>query len=1064
MTKILLLEDNSMDADLVRMELKNSLPHAELIVVNRLAEARKLMLNKPVFNIALFDLKLPDGNGMELLSELREQHCDTPIIILTGEGSEEIAITALKAGANDYIPKKPGFQKLVPGQIEFTLKHALANQKHLSVLYVEHHKSDIDLTRHHFKRVASYIHLTTVSTGTDGLKLLPESNESVCEFDVLLLDYRLPGLNALEIAKIIRHERKLSIAIVIVTGQGDEKIAVEALKIGVDDYVVKHDNYLLRMPSVITSAYRRRELERQKQALKQSETKFRLLADYAADWEYWINPEGEYVYISPACEKTSGYPPEAFKKNKNLLIEIVHPDFREIIKEHYTQKVKILHKPIEFLIVTADGKEKWISHFCRPVYDENNNYLGKRGVNRDITEQMQAQISLKQSEKRSKSIIEQATDALFIIDFNGNIVEANNKACENLGFTREEFLSMSISDLDKSYSDIDFRETTIHQLQKGENVTIESYQIRKNGTSFPAETSLGIIELKNEKVILGFVRDISERKRAELVQEVILNISNASDIAANLEETMQIIQQELGRLMNTKNFFVAFYNRETDQLSLPYYKDEKYQIGEFPAGKTLTRMVIKKGQSLLINEDKIIKLQKEGRINRVGYSSKIWLGVPLKIKGKIIGAFVIQSYSNAEAYTEKDKEILEIISKQISISVERKSAEEKLLAALESAKESDRMKTVFLANMSHELRTPLNSVIGFSDIISEDWPIEEIVRFNKIINGSGKHLLNIVEDLFDVTLIETGETKIINEDFELISVIDSVRNMVEDEQKRLNKQDISINFEIPDESKNLIVHSDASKLRQILLNLLKNSLKFTHEGHIRYGYKIDLTKENPAILFYVEDTGIGVPKEKQKYIFDVFRQVEESNTRTYGGTGLGLTISKNLTELLGGQIWLESEVEKGTTFYFTLPYDININRKVKNKKIDKTKVESKLASSNKKILIVEDDESNYNFLEVVLENSGLEIIWAKNGKEAIEFCTTNTDINLVLMDINLPDMSGYEVTKKIKGICNNLTIIATTAYALAGDREKSIKAGCDNYIAKPIKPAELLKLLNNYLI
>ncbi|MDA3905123.1 MAG: response regulator, partial [Bacteroidales bacterium] len=385
MQKILLLEDNQSDANLVGAEIKNRWPKVKLITVSRLAEARKLMQDAESFDVALFDLKLPDGNGMDLLSELREQNCETPIIIFTSEGSEEIATTALKTGANDYIPKKTGFQKKIPNLIEYTLNQALSNKQHLSVLYIEHHKSDIDLTLHHFKKYAPYIHLTIVSTGEEALNLLPDKGDTLSNFDVLLVDYNLPKYNALEISKIIRQERKLSIAMVIVTGQGDENIAVEALKLGVDDYVVKHENYLLRLPSVITGAFRRKELERQKQALTISETKYRLLADYASDCEYWINPKGEYIYISPACEKTTGYPQEAFIKNKNLLIEISLPEYREILTEHFTQKVKVLHEPIEFQILTADGKQSWISQFCQPVYDENNKYAGRRGVNRDIT-------------------------------------------------------------------------------------------------------------------------------------------------------------------------------------------------------------------------------------------------------------------------------------------------------------------------------------------------------------------------------------------------------------------------------------------------------------------------------------------------------------------------------------------------------------------------------------------------------------------------------------------------------------------------------------------------------
>jgi PAS domain S-box-containing protein len=374
MKKILLLEDNPLDADLVYRGIKTKWPAVEMIVVNRLAEARQILTKDSSIELAIFDLGLPDGNGLDLLSELRASDNQIPIIILTGSGSEEIAIAALKAGASNYISKKPGFHEIIPEQIKFAINHNLKNKKHLSVLYLEHQKSDFDLTNLYFKKHAPFINLKQVSTGEEGLKLLPKNINLPCKYDVLLLDYRLPGLNALEITKTIRLERKLNIPIIVVTGQGDEYTAVEALKVGVDDYIVKRENYLIRLPFVLLNAYRNRELEQQQQALKLSETKFRLLADFAADWEFWVNPMGEYIYISPSCEKICGYPPEAFVKNKNLLTEITHPDYRAELAKHFTQEEKELHKPIEFIIHTAGGEEKWISHYCRPVYDDNNNY------------------------------------------------------------------------------------------------------------------------------------------------------------------------------------------------------------------------------------------------------------------------------------------------------------------------------------------------------------------------------------------------------------------------------------------------------------------------------------------------------------------------------------------------------------------------------------------------------------------------------------------------------------------------------------------------------------------
>ncbi|MBN2236240.1 MAG: response regulator [Bacteroidales bacterium] len=923
MYKILLLEDNMSDADLIGREIMKRWPDALLKTVSRLEEAKALILNDNPFDIAIFDLKLPDGNGMDLLSDLRADHIGLPIIILTGVGSEEIATAALKAGANDYIPKKSGFYKIVPEQIEYSVNQARLSSQDMAVLYVEHHQSDVDLTSMYLKKQAPYIHLTKVSTGDEALKLLKAETVLSKKFDVVLLDYRLPGLNALELSKIIRQELKLNLAIVIVTGQGDENTAVEALKIGVDDYVVKHKNYLLRLPSVLTSAYRRKELERQQIELKKSETKYRLLADYAADWEYWMNPQGEYIYISPACLQTSGYPPDAYEKNKNLLTDITLPEYKVLLEKHFLGEVFALHKPIEFQIRTAQGEIKWISHFCRPVYNDDGMYVGKRGVNRDITLQKQAEIELRQSEERFKRLFEDLGDAVFVTRVGeknmGDILEVNTAAVQQSGYSREELLQMNIiHDLSVPNSGTEISsEDSDQKLLKGKTVTYVEKKRRKSGEEYWTEIIITPIEYKGEKAGLSINRDITDRKRAEQIQQIILNISNATQVAVNLNETMQIIQKELGYLMDTKNFFVALYNKETDRIKLPYFRDEKDDIDDFPAGKTLTALVIKSGQSLLIKSEEAQKLEATGEIERVGIDSEVWLGVPLKIKGEVTGAFVIQSYTNQNAYTEKDKEVLEIISHQISISIERKQKEEELKIALEAAKESDRMKTAFLANMSHEFRTPLNAVIGFSSLIDIDTDTTDAVNFAKLINRSGKNLLDIVDEIFEVTLIERGEVKLLRTRNTVSSILNDVYQIILHRQKNQGESAIRIEQIVSGITGQTEIFTDFDKLKQVLLSLLNNALKFTHDGHIRFGVKLDASNSN--FVFFVEDSGIGIAPEKQIAVFDKFQIGDDTRTRIYSGVGVGLYITKKLVNLMGGDIWLESSEGEGSTFSFSIP-------------------------------------------------------------------------------------------------------------------------------------------------
>jgi signal transduction histidine kinase/CheY-like chemotaxis protein len=395
------------------------------------------------------------------------------------------------------------------------------------------------------------------------------------------------------------------------------------------------------------------------------------------------------------------------------------------------------------------------------------------------------------------------------------------------------------------------------------------------------------------------------------------------------------------------------------------------------------------------------------------------------------------------------------LSEQISY---RKEIESKLISAKEKAEESDKLKSTFLATMSHELRTPLNSIIGFSDIINPDIPFDKVVEYAKIINTSGNHLLKIVDDLFDVAMIESGEIKIIKDNFKIAALMNEVDQMINSENSHLFKPDVEIRLEIPKDYQALEIYSDASKLKQILINLLKNALKFTESGHIEYGFSIKSKSENPHVEFYVKDTGIGISKNKQNLIFEIFRQVEDSDTRTYEGTGIGLSICRKLVNLLGGEINVDSEINRGSNFYFTIPLT---KPKEAYAKQDNSIAIKKIP--NKTLLIVEDDKSSYEYLDAITKSLNSKIIWAKNGKEAIDICKSNKSIDLVLMDINMPVMDGYTATKKIKKFMPDLPIIAQTAYAIAGDKEKSLEAGCDDYISKPIKRQLFYNIIEKYL-
>lgn len=273
------------------------------------------------------------------------------------------------------------------------------------------------------------------------------------------------------------------------------------------------------------------------------------------------------------------------------------------------------------------------------------------------------------------------------------------------------------------------------------------------------------------------------------------------------------------------------------------------------------------------------------------------------------------------------------------------------------------------------------------------------------------------------------------------------------EQQNQDKAHIDLKINLPKENDGLIIETDFSKLKHILVSLIKNAFKFSEKGVVNYGYHIITeNKDNPVIRFYVEDTGIGITPENQQLIFSTFRQIDDSHTRKYGGIGVGLSISRRLINMLGGEIWLKSEPGVGSTFFFTIPLDINDSTKALINKFH-----------NKLGLIVEDDNTSYQLLKIILEGYGIKTLHATNGILAIENCKKYTDIDIILMDINMPLMNGLEATREIRKFNKDVKIIAQTAFTMTNDRDKAIEAGCDDYVTKPVNKSELIELIQTYI-
>lgn len=383
-----------------------------------------------------------------------------------------------------------------------------------------------------------------------------------------------------------------------------------------------------------------------------------------------------------------------------------------------------------------------------------------------------------------------------------------------------------------------------------------------------------------------------------------------------------------------------------------------------------------------------------------------------------------------------------------------------LISAKIKAEESERLKTTFLENLSHEIRTPMNAIIGFTDLmLSSDLNEEEKKEYLTIIHKSGTSLVSIIEDLIEMSKIETNQVVPNYSDIDLEKCLIELYNTIKVDIPKSKK----IDFYIIENKTCLLfnVKVDEVKLKQIIINLVYNAIKFTDEGYVAFGYEIIEEGDLEFIEFTIKDTGIGISKANQKTIFDRFKRVESDLTIEKGGLGLGLAITKAYVEMMGGTISIQSNQNRGTIFTFKIPLKYDKTTKIEVQKVSVVKFVP--PTNVKTILIAEDDNINFLLIKKMLQVTNHNIIRAENGQIAVEIALANPAIDLVLMDIKMPVMNGYEAFEKISAIRPNLPIIAQTAHASEEDKDKVNNMGFTDYITKPINKELLLETINRLI-
>jgi signal transduction histidine kinase/CheY-like chemotaxis protein len=396
---------------------------------------------------------------------------------------------------------------------------------------------------------------------------------------------------------------------------------------------------------------------------------------------------------------------------------------------------------------------------------------------------------------------------------------------------------------------------------------------------------------------------------------------------------------------------------------------------------------------------------------------------------------------------------LKLANQRLQISAERAN----LLA--KQAVQANKAKSEFLANMSHEIRTPMNAILGFGELLCEESLAPEQKKYVDIILSSGKSLLQIINDILDFSKIEAGKLKTEIVDCALVQMLDEIESLFRPMCRQKNLDfDVLYCSELPQ-----MIRTDPVRLRQCLVNLLGNAIKFTEKGHVYLNVGVESIEKTPYIRFDVEDTGIGIPPDKQMLIFDPFTQADGSHTRKFGGTGLGLTITKQIVELLHGRISVRSEVGRGSVFTVEMPAGIDItqqstvNRYEALEQLQKDSIQPSVSVSGR-ILVAEDAKANQTLIQILLQKMGFQVTIVEDGQQAVDKVRSEI-YDLILMDMQMPVMNGYEATREIKTMGIQTPVIAVTAHAMKGDEQKCFDAGCDGYLTKPIDKSKLAETI-----
>jgi PAS domain S-box-containing protein len=786
---------------------------------------------------------------------------------------------------------------------------------------------------------------------------------------------------------------------------------------------------------------------------------FEKFADMLPEIVYEIDLEGNVTYSNQQGLDFFGYRKEDLVRGVKVS-EVFPATYERMIENMKMLRHQGQISSNEYFAKRKDGNEVPIITHTFPAF-HNGKIIGYRGILSDVSRQKEYENQIKREKAFLENLYNSIPVAIAITNPEGIISMVNSEFSSLFGYSSDEATDKNINEI------IVPDDLTLEAIEIDKNTSERRKEVRqtvrkdKAGRKILVSLASNAIVV-NEEVVAHLIiyRDVTSERKNQVLQEILYNISTAALKQMDIKEIYPTIVKELSKIWDTNNFFIALYDKTSETLSLPFFTDEKDNFYEIPTSKTITGWVIRQNKSVLLKEKDLKMLEEAGEIELVGSECKVWMGVPLRVEGNIIGVMCLQDYNDENKFSPDDLYVLDFIANHIAIAIQRRMILDNLILARQKAEEAAQSKQLFMSTMSHEIRTPLNEVIGITNLLLQGNPREDQMDYIKTLKFSGNHLLTLVNDVLDYNKMESGKIVFEQVQFDLTDFLEEIMRSYSFRSKAKNLRfDIRKETDLP-----RMVVGDPIRLNQILSNLLSNALKFTTEGSITVYVKVQSRNgDKYSMEFAVSDTGIGISKDKHSLIFDSFTQASPDTTRHFGGTGLGLSICKKLIELQGGSISLESELGVGSTFRFVIPLGVVAKE---GQKPAAEVPENFAGLEGKRILIAEDNKINFFVANKFLVSWGMTVSHAVDGLLAIEMLEKE-DFDLVLMDLHMPVMDGIEATRIIRKSDNprirDIPIVALTAAIMSESHDKIEDLNINDYVLKPFKPHDLFERIRKHI-